>query len=246
MHERLVPSKVLRRSARGPRVGLWVVIVAVCLGAATSACAETERAVTEPVRLPAPEHEGPPLETVIRQRRSVRSFEGALTLGEVSQLLFAAQGVTDSIGRRSLHAAPSAGATYPFTVYAVANHVEGLDAGVYRYRPNAHALEPVHAGSVGSALRAAALGQQWVETAGLVVALVADYARTTGRYGERGRRYVHMEAGHISQNLYLQAVALGLGSVAVGAFDDDRAARVLGIESPRVLLYLHPVGRPAP
>ncbi len=196
------------------------------------------------ISLPAPEHRGAPFEDVLERRRSVRSFSGSLTLEEAGALLFAGQGVTGSVGRRSLRAAPSAGATYPFTLYAVANDVEGLEPGLYRYEPEAHALTPVRRGALGAPLRAAALGQRWVEEAGLVVVMAARYERTTGRYGERGIPYVHMEAGHISQNLYLQAVSLGLGSVAIGAFDEADAARALGIEPPEKVVYLQAIGRP--
>jgi SagB-type dehydrogenase family enzyme len=187
--------------------------------------------------LPRPRRQGPlSLEEAIEQRRSVRKFSGAaLTREEVSQLLWAAQGLTGAA--RRFRAAPSAGATYPLETYVV------LPEGLFRYLPEPHALEPRSAEDIRKPLAAAALDQQWVRTAGVVIALAAVPERTTARYGQRGLMYVHMEAGHVAQNVHLQAVALGLGSVAVGAFDDAAVSRVLGLPRGQIPLYLLPVGR---
>lgn len=198
--------------------------------------------VNHAVQLPPPRTEGPlSLETVLARRRSLREFcDEEISAEALSQLLWAAYGVVDPLGGR--HTVPSAGATFPLEIVAVAGKVAGVPAGSYRYRPAAHSLEPIRSGDLRSELARAAIGQEFIAAAPatLVVAAVAE--RTTHRYGRRGLRYVYMEAGHACQNVYLQAAALGLGTVAVGAFDDEAVRRVLGIrEEP---LYILPVGKP--
>ena len=173
-----------------------------------------------------------------------RQFSDApLTTGQLGQLLWSAQGVTGQQGR--WRAAPSAGATYPMEVFvAVGSKTVGdLDAGVYRYLPSEHALERVGEADVRRQTAEAAWGQDFLAAAPLDILLAADYRRTAGRYGDRARRYVHMEAGHVSQNIYLQAEALGLGTVAVGAFDDRSVAQVFELPENIAPLYLMPVGR---
>lgn len=195
--------------------------------------------------LPEPRlHGGISVEEVIKRRRSIRSYaDSPLTLAEVGQLLWAAQGITDP--KSGFRAAPSAGATYPLEVHLVVGEgtVAGLAAGVYRYLPEGHRLERRLAGDLRARLAAAALGQPWVEAAPITIVITAIYQRTTARYGERGVRYVHLEAGHVGQNIYLQAVALELGTVAVGAFRDAEVAELLGLPQDEVPLYLFPVGR---
>jgi SagB-type dehydrogenase family enzyme len=194
--------------------------------------------------LPAPRLEGPlSLEEAIKARRSLRDYTGEpVSLEDLGQLLWATQGVTSEQGAR---AAPSAGGTYPLELYVVAGEVTGLEPGVYRYRPEQHDLVGLTAGDLRAALAAASLNQAWVRDAALDIVITADYARTTGTYGERGVRYVHLEAGHAAQNLHLQAVALGLGSVPVGAFTDTEVSRVLRLPVERTPLYVIPVGHPA-
>lgn len=177
------------------------------------------------------------LAQTIAQRRSCRRFAPEpLTLEQLGQLLWAAQGVTSERGFR---AAPSAGACYPLELYAV------LPSGVFWYLAPSHALTKTAAADRRSRLVQAALGQRFVGEAAAVLALIGVYERTTGRYGERGRRYVHLDAGCAAENVHLQAEALNLGSVAVGAFDDDAVAAVLGLTGGEQPLYLIPVGRPA-
>jgi SagB-type dehydrogenase family enzyme len=193
------------------------------------------------VRLPAPDTLGlVTVEHALQHRRSVRSFTSeSLSQAQLGQVLWAAQGVTSSWGGR---AAPSAGATYPMELYVVAGRVEGLAPGVYHYFPSEHSLRVHRPADVRTDLAGAALGQSCVSAAAFTLVLAADYGRTTARYGERGRRYVHMEAGHVGQNVHLQCEALELGTVMVGAFRDDDVRKVVGIaEEP---LYLMPVGRP--
>lgn len=195
------------------------------------------------VRLPALRRDGAvSLDSALRARRSVREFtREAVTLAEAGQLLWAAQGITRGGAGRTV---PSAGALYPMEVYLVAGRVRDLPVGVYRYDPQEHRLALVHPGDARRELAAAAARQSWIEDAAAVIVLAAVYQRTTGKYGERGRRYVHIEVGHAAQNVYLEAAALGLGTTMVGAFDDARVARSLGIAGQAEPLGLLPVGRP--
>jgi SagB-type dehydrogenase family enzyme len=193
------------------------------------------------------------LEEALEARRSVRSFSSAaLTLDELSQLLWAAQGITGPENERT---APSAGATFPVEIYLMAAAVEGVGPGVYRYLPLGHSLEPVEGlGSpaqpgapldVRPALVDATGGQEFIGVAPLVIAVAAVRVRTRKLYGERAVRYVDMEAGAVLQNLALQGVALGLGSVVVGAFRDEEVKTILGIEGQERFLAMLVVGRPA-
>jgi len=163
-----------------------------------------------------------------------------LTLDEVSRLLWAAQGVTGPRGQRT---APSAGALYPLQVYLVVGDVARLERGVYAYRPSRHALERISGEDTRSRLADAALGQTCVSAGTVVIVLTAIYDRTSLKYGTRGTRYVHMEAGHAAQNIYLEAASLNLGTVVVGAFDDDRVAKILHLPRKEQPLAIMPVGR---
>jgi SagB-type dehydrogenase family enzyme len=194
--------------------------------------------MTREIKLPGPKEKGPiSLEEAINQRRSLRDYRpGPLSLEEASQLLWAASG--SNLHRRT---APSAGATYPLETYLAAGEVEGLAVALYRYLPSGHALEMARDEDVRKKLSRAALGQGMISRAPVDIVIAAEYGRTAARYGQRAVRYVHMEAGHAGQNISLQAVALGLGTVMVGAFDDNEVREVLGIrEGP---LYIVPVGR---
>jgi len=197
----------------------------------------------EDVALPRPSRTGKAsVEQALAERRSVRAFaREALPLAAVSQLLWAAQGVTDPAGLRT---APSAGALYPLEVYLVAGAVSGLRSGVYHYDPGRHHLRLESEGDVRTRVAEAALSQDWVAEAPAIVVLAAVIERTASKYGERAPRYVHMEVGHAAQNVYLQATALGLGTTIVGAFRDEDLAHVLGLRAPVSPLALLPVGRP--
>jgi SagB-type dehydrogenase family enzyme len=195
------------------------------------------------IQLPEPRLKGGiSVEEALHRRRSIREYsQEPLSLGEVSQLLWAAQGITHPQGLRT---APSAGALYPLEVYLVAGRVEGLDRGVYHYLPHKHVLKKTSEGDKRAALASAALRQTWIREAPAVLVFVAVYERTTGKYGQRGIRYVHMDAAHAGQNVFLQAVSLGLGTVVVGAFDDKDVSRVLQLETAEQPLSIMPVGRP--
>lgn len=181
------------------------------------------------------------LEQSLLERRSVREYSGEpLTLEEVSQLLWAAQGITDAEGHRT---APSAGALYPLETYIVAGDVAGLPTGIYHYLPEGHELELLAGGDMRDELAEAALSQSAVRDGALSIVITALYERTTGKYGERGIRYVHIEAGHAAQNICLQAAAMGLGLVTIGAFDDGDVAELLRRPADESPLYVIPVGR---
>lgn len=187
---------------------------------------------------------GLPLTQALAQRRSVRLYgPQPVPLAAVSQLLWAAQGTTGAGGRRT---APSAGALYPLELHLVASRVDGLPAGMHRYLPATHVL--VHSGVqiTASDLQRAALGQPAVGAAAAVVVITAFEARTAGKYGARAGRYAAFEAGAASQNLALQAAALGLGTVVIGGFDEAAVTRVLRLQSGEQPLVLMPIGSPRP
>ena len=194
------------------------------------------------IPLPAPDTTGMvSVEEALSGRRSVREFAATpLEISELSQLLWAAQGVTDPSG---LRAAPSAGALYPLEIYVACGNVNGLLPGVYHYLPGSHAVNRIVDRDVREDLSASALGQSSVRDAPAVIIIAAEYQRTTGKYGERGIRYVHMEAGHAAENIYLQAFTLGVGTVTIGAFDDSGVVSVLGLPGNQIPLYLMPIGK---
>ncbi|NLA26280.1 MAG: SagB/ThcOx family dehydrogenase [Firmicutes bacterium] len=181
------------------------------------------------------------VEEAIYRRISRRSFqEQGLTLAQAGQLLWSAAGSGATGDSGISRAAPSAGATYPLDFYLAAGDVEGLDTGLYYYDYRAHALEMLQSADLRARLAHASLGQEMVARAPLCIVIAARYERTTRRYGERGYRYVYMEAGYVSQNIYLQAEAMELATVAVGAFGDAPVKEILGIEGAPLLLM--PVG----
>jgi SagB-type dehydrogenase family enzyme len=200
----------------------------------------------EKIKLPEPNYKGiVSVEEAIQQRRSERNFTGrALTMDQLSQMTWCAQGVTDAAGRK--RSAPSAGATYPLDLYVVVGEKTCADlaAGVYRYLPGEHAIILHLAGDRRKPLAAAALGQDFIARAPLSLVLTANYLRTTGRYGKRGARYVYMEAGHVGENVHLQAKAMGLGTCMVGAFDDSEVSSTLSLPAEHEPLYIMPVGYP--
>ena len=199
--------------------------------------------INEIIKLPEPRYDSETsIEKALLERRSVRAYkDDPLTLTEVSQLLWAAQGITDP--RKGFRTAPSAGALYPLEVYLVIGNVEEVTKGVYKYRPPEHELIKVRNGDVRDELTVAALGQTWVGEGAIVIVFSAVYERTTQKYGDRGIKYVHMEAGHATQNVYLKAVSLNLGTVVVGAFKDDEVRKILNMPDKEHPLYIMPVGK---
>ncbi len=209
----------------------------LCCSIADSVMAESP----ETLALPEPDRSGlQALEPLLQQRRSVRDYDDTpLSPDDMSQLLWAAQGITHPGGLRT---APSAGALYPLELYVVAGRIDGLSAGVYHYLPDGHRLQAMHGGDLRDRLARAALGQSWLADAPAMVVFAAVYERTARKYGERAARYVHIEAGHAAQNLFLQAGALKLDTVVVGAFDDEALAALLQVPPDVRPLLLMPVG----
>ena len=197
------------------------------------------------VKLPAPDKKGGiSVEEAIQNRRSVRRYKDkAVSLKEVSQMLWAAGGITIDGITGPTRAYASAGGTYPLEIYIVAGKVTGLDPGMYKYDPVDNSLILMKKGDLRRELAEATWGQGMVEDAPFTIVVMAEYEKTTSRYGKRGReKYVPMDAGHLGQNVHLQAESLGLGTVMVGAFRDKDVARVMqGAEGSPV--YLIPVGK---
>lgn len=198
------------------------------------------------LKLPPPQKKGKiSVEEAISKRRSIRDYQKkSLTLKDLSQLLWASQGITDPL--KKLRTAPSAGATYPLTIYLIVGKegVDKLTPGLYRYHPLDHQLEFILKGDFRQDLARAALGQRWVKEAPIDIVISAIYEKTTERYGQRGIRYVHLEAGHVGQNLYLQATALNLAMVVVGAFIDKEIQEILNLKENEKPLYIIPIGHP--
>lgn len=190
------------------------------------------------------------VEEAIAFRRSIRSFkQEPITLEQLSQILWATYGVTEP--RRGFLAVPSAGATFPLQIFVVIgkNGVKVSDdvyvePGVYEYENYAHKLVLKVSGDYVEDLYKACLYQSWVREAAINIVICAVYERTTGYYGERGYRYVHFEVGHAGQNVYLMATALGLGTVAIGAFKDREVKQILRLSEGVEPLYIMPVGVP--
>lgn len=208
--------------------GLWYFILPMEVNSAM----ENENVIS----LPEPKLKGTmSLEEAIQRRRSKRSYiSQELTLEEISQLLWSVQGITDE--RMGFRAAPSAGALYPLEIYLVKAD------GLYLYLPDGHRLKRLSEKDLRRPLAQAALWQGFVAQAPIDIVICAVYERVTSKYGKRGVRYTDIEVGHAAQNLHLQAVVLGLGSVPIGAFDDDAVKKVLSLPKDHQPLYIIPVG----
>lgn len=196
------------------------------------------------IELPKPKTDGKvSIENALSVRRSVRKYQDVpATLEEVSQILWSAQGVTGTTGGIQLRTCPSAGATYPLEVYLVAGNVKGLEAGIYKYLPSSNKLQEILTGDKRAELSKACYGQVWVKKAPFSIVFCAVYERTK-KYGDKAPMFVHMEMGHASQNVYLQAVSLNMGTVAIGALTPDEVKKVLKINNNEVPLYAMPLGK---
>lgn len=197
-------------------------------------------AKTEEILLPKPNTTGKiSLEVAIAKRRSQRDFtKQELSQEQISQLLWAAQGITGRVWNHSFRSAPSAGALYPMEIYLVSKE------GIFHYLPEGHKLEELAETDLRRDLSQACLGQGSLASAPINIIICAVYSRITAKYAERGIRYAHIEAGHIAQNIHLEAVALGLGSVPIGAFSDERVRKLLNLPKGCEPLYIIPVGYP--
>jgi len=197
------------------------------------------------IYLPSPVQKGVvSLEEAIARRRSVRGFAPhPISQSQLSQILWAAQGITDASWKS--RAVPSAGATYPLEIFVVCgqNSIEEIDEGIYHYDIAHHALTRHYRGDMRFELARVALDEESIYEAPIDIAICAEYERTLRRYGSRGERYVHMEAGHAGQNIYLQATALGLATVAIGAFHDEQVREALRLDKRYKPLYIMPIGK---
>lgn len=200
---------------------------------------------TKGIKLPLPKHKGKvSVEEAIFKRRSIRRYKNEpLTLEDVSQLLWAAGGMTVDAITGATRSYPSAGGIYPLKIYLVCGEVDNLTSGIYYYSWGDHTINQVKAGDLRLQLMSSALGQRMVGDAPISIVITAVYSRTTKRYGKRGEiRYVPMDAGHAGQNIHLQAEALSLGTVIVGAFTDEAVKKVLGVKDEEPLCII-PVGK---
>ena len=197
------------------------------------------------IDLPQPELKGKmSLEEVIFKRRSRREYTPeSLTLAQVSQILWSGQGITDE--KTGFRSSPSAGALYPLDIYLVVgkNGVGDLLEGVYHFLPQGQKLEKILSGDLRELLTKASLNQSFIAQAPMVLVITGEYERTTVKYGERGKQYVHQEAGHAAQNIYLQIESLGLGTVTIGAFDEEEIINILNLPQNHRPLYIMPVGQ---
>ncbi|MFQ6116802.1 MAG: SagB/ThcOx family dehydrogenase [Candidatus Bipolaricaulia bacterium] len=198
----------------------------------------------ETIPLPPVEPRGLPLEEAILRRRSVRDYSREpLALEELARLLFCGVGVTGP--QEHQRAAPSAGGLTPIEVYPVINNVEGLERGLYHYDAIGHRLHILRQEDLRGEIAKACLDQDFLAEAGIVLVLSAVHRRTGWKYGERAYRYVLLDAGHVAQNIQLEAVSLGLGACAVGAFFDEELNRFLGlVEEEEFTVLAVAVGRP--
>jgi SagB-type dehydrogenase family enzyme len=190
------------------------------------------------VELPDPDVEsGVPIWSAMTARRSVRSYSAEpLTEGELSQLAWAACGVSDE--GRSLRTAPSAGALFPYETYLLAGSIKGLPEGIYRYDPEDHALQKLFSGDFREEFVAAALGQKWALPCPATFIWTAIPKRCSARYGPRAARYVNLDIGYVAENVSLAAAALGLGACSIGAFYDDLMNALIGADGVRELVVL--------
>jgi SagB-type dehydrogenase family enzyme len=195
------------------------------------------------IQLPEPKYSSDTsVEEAMLKRRSVRNYSNKpLSLSEISQILWSAQGITDkSYGLRT---APSAGALYPLQVYLAACNVTELDAGFYKYNPHDHTLTKIEYGDKRTAIANAALKQESISTSSALLVITTIYEITSIKYGNRTERYVNIEVGHAGQNIYLQAVSLGIGTVMIGAFSDEALKKVLALPENEFPLAIYPLGK---
>ncbi len=196
------------------------------------------------IKLPQPKLKGKiSLEEAINRRSSQRSYSPKpLTLTQLSQILWAAGGKRVDTTTGASRTVPSAGALYPLEIFVLAGKVENLEKGLYLYHPIDHSLELLKGEDLREELRKSSWGQDFLAEAPVDLVVAAAPSRTTDVYGKRGKRYVHVEVGHVGQNIYLQAEALGLATCAVGAFDDDEVGKVLGLGKRLTPIYILPLG----
>jgi SagB-type dehydrogenase family enzyme len=198
------------------------------------------------IALPSPSYKGTgSVEEALKARRTHRSFQSRpLTLKQFSQILWGAYGVTAQKYGSFLKTAPSAGALYPLDIYGVVGEggVETLAPGIYHFRPENHAVELIKQGDLRAEVARQALQQMWMAKAPLMLVITGEYSRSSIKYGPRGVTYTHIEAGHVGQNIFLQAEAIGLKAGIVGAFNNQQIIRAMGLSTSHDPLLIMPVG----
>ena len=198
------------------------------------------------ISLPKPAYKGTvTVEEALKARRTHRSFGSrAVTLKQFSQMLWAAYGVTAKNFGLFLKTAPSAGALYPLDIYGVVGEktVETLESGVYHYRPDDHSINLIKKGDLRVGLAERSLQQMWIAEAPFILVITGEYQRSTIKYGRRGVTYTHIETGHVGQNIFLQAEALGLKAGIVGAFNNKQVIKAMGLPASHDPLVIMPVG----
>jgi len=194
------------------------------------------------IKLPLPEYSSEiSVEEALLNRRSIREYKDQiLILNELSQLLWAAQGVTDEKGFRT---APSAGGLYPLELYVISQNVADLEQATYEYYSDSHSLKKIINTNIIEQIVAAAYDQEFISQAPAIIVMTGVFERTTQKYGDRGKQYVYIEAGHAAQNVYLQAYTLGLGTVTVGGFEPQKIQSILNLTEGEEPIYIIPVGK---
>ncbi len=194
------------------------------------------------IPLPQPDKKGKvSIEEVLSKRRSIRNYlNEPIKLSEITQLLWAAQGITANDGRR---ASPSAGATYPIEIYLANGSVIGLNKGLYKYIPEKHSLQLIYEKDLFFEICKSTYQIELLKRSAGLFIITAIPEKTTSVYAERGFRYIYMEAGHIGENIALQGVSLGIGTVMIGAFDDHKLSEILKLNKGEIPLYIIPIGK---
>ncbi len=179
---------------------------------------------------------------IINERRSCRVYKKIPpTLEEISKLLFSGQGITDKKNNKRI--VPSAGALFPIETYLIIGKAKKINPGIYKYLPETHQLTIISQKDVRKELVKATLFQRWIEDAPITIILCGVFWRTMIKYGKRGIPFVYMEIGHIAQNISLQAIELGMGSVCIGGFNKKKVRKILNLESESTPLYLMSLGK---
>lgn len=182
------------------------------------------------IMLPKPAMSSMPLGQAVRERKDPGIFaKESLGLDEISRLLWAGNGITDQAG--NIRTAPSASLLYPINIYLVPNNVKGAECGIYRYEPGEHKLVLVKEGKFTAEMEKASFGKKYVNNAAAILIFTAVPSRSSIKYGEQGAdRVIDIEAGHISQNMLLEASALGIGATPVWSFSQDFVDMLMGID----------------
>lgn len=214
-----------------------VIILALCYAQGTSAEQENMNKTVQ-IKLPQPIIKSKvSLEESILNRRSIRKFNPTdLSIEQLGQLLWAGQGITAKVGQKTLRSAPSAGAAYPMELYVVNKD------GLFHYNPLEHSLEQISDKDLRHDLKTVSGGQGSILQAPISIIICGVYSRVTSKYPERGIRYTDIEVGHIAENIHLQAVSLGLGSLPIGSYDDEKVKEIMGLKGEQEPLYIIPIG----